>query len=73
MDGLVKSKGKRMDIIVRTDSPLSAPMRKDINTIFIDFAEAAGVAGSVVFQANGNFVNIPLPRLADEPVEDLLV
>ncbi len=65
LDGLVKSKGKKFDLIVRTDGPLPAVMRKDINRIFTDFTEVTGVNGGIVFQADKKFAEIELPRLDD--------
>lgn len=63
LDGLVKSKGKKFDLIVRSDGPLPKEMRKDINQIFTDFTEVTGVTGGIVFQADKKFAEIELPHL----------
>jgi hypothetical protein len=54
---------KNFDLIVRTETPLPQRMRFDINRIFTDFAEVAGLRGGITFQARGQFVEVPLPSL----------
>ena len=65
MDGFMKERGenKSFDLIVRTDNPLPQRMRYDINRIFSDFAEVAGLRGAITFQAHAQFVEVPLPSL----------
>ncbi len=70
IDGLVGMKGKRVDLMVRTDEPLEPHMREDIRRIFSDAAELTGIEGSVGFQAApGNFVNVP--RRGRDPLAPL--
>jgi len=60
IDGLVGEKNKRLDLVLRTDDPLSPEIRDDIRKIYTDALELTGLEGSVGFQAQpGNFVNIP--------------
>ena len=73
LDGLVKSKGKKFDLIVRTEAPLPAVMRKEINHIFADFTEVTGVNGAIVFQADKKFAEIELPYLTDEDHSGVIV
>lgn len=63
MDGFLKERGeaKSFDLIVRTDAALPQRMRYDINRIFTDFTEVAGLKGGIAFQAHGQFVEVPLP------------
>jgi hypothetical protein len=63
LDGFMKDRGetKNFDLIVRTEAPLPQRMRYDINRIFTDFAEVAGLRGGITFQARGQFVEVPLP------------
>lgn len=63
LDGFMKDRGetKNFDLIVRTDAPLPQRMRADINRIFTDFAEVAGLRGGISFQAHAQFVEVPLP------------
>ena len=60
MDGLVRGKDKRFDLILRTDAPVPPTMRRDIIKIFTDSTEATGVAGTILFQGNREFVEIPI-------------
>lgn len=60
LDGLVRDKGKRMDLIVRTNEPLPHAMREDIRRLFAEANAATGIGGSVAFQAApAGFVEIP--------------
>lgn len=60
LDGLVRDKGKRMDLIVRTNDPLPQAMREDIRRLFAEANAATGIGGSVAFQAApAGFVEIP--------------
>lgn len=62
IDGLVGEKNKRLDLVLRSDDPLSSNVRDDIRRIYNEALELTGIEGSVGFQARpGNFVNIPKP------------
>ena len=65
LDGFMKDRGetKNFDLIVRTETPLPQRMRYDINRIFTDFADVAGLRGGITFQARGQFVEVPVPSL----------
>lgn len=65
LDGLVKAEGKKFDLIIRTERPFPRLMRRDINQIFVDFTEATGVTGGVVFQADNKFTEVPMPSFND--------
>lgn len=59
IDGLVGAKGRRLDVVVRTDQPLTGDMRQDIRTLYANALEVTGLDGSVGFQAApGNFVKV---------------
>lgn len=67
LDGLVRARQKRLDLILRTGSPLSREMREDIRTIFRNAAEVTGMAGGVTFQsAPANFVEFSASAVSDE-------
>ncbi|MCH8835756.1 MAG: hypothetical protein IH925_07395 [Proteobacteria bacterium] len=51
LDGLVRARNKRLDLIVRTASPLPRQMHDDIRRIFRDATELTGIKGVVAFQA----------------------
>ena len=51
LDGLVRARHKRLDLIVRTASPLPSQMHDDIRRIFRDANELTGIKGGVAFQA----------------------
>ncbi len=60
IDGLVGNKNKRLDVVLRTDTPLQSYMREDIRRLYTDALEVTGLDGSVGFQAApGNFIEIP--------------
>jgi len=60
LDGLVRDKGKRMDLIVRTNEPLPQSMREDIHRLFSEANATTGIGGSIAFQAApSGFVEIP--------------
>ena len=51
LDGLVRARNKRLDLIVRTALPLPPQMHDDIRRIFRDATELTGIKGAVAFQA----------------------
>jgi hypothetical protein len=62
LDGLVRDKGKSLDLIVRSDAHLADTMQNDIRTIFVEAADLTGLKGGVNFQAApADFINIPDP------------
>jgi len=63
LDGLVKSAGRTFDLIFRSEEPLPAYMRKDINRIYHELGEVSGFAGSLTFLARQPFVHVPLDYL----------
>lgn len=68
LDGLVRHNGKSLDLIIRTEAPLSETMHHDIQTIFLDAAELTGLKGGVNFQsAPALFIDVPDPS-GDHPL-----
>lgn len=64
IDGLVRRKEKRLDLVVRTAEPLPAVMREDIRRLFTQAADATGIAGMLAFDARANgFVEVQTERL----------
>jgi hypothetical protein len=62
LDGLVREKGKSLDLIVRSDAHLANTIQNDIRTIFLEAADLTGLKGGVNFQsAPADFVDIPDP------------
>jgi len=62
LDGLVRGNGKKLDLIVRSETPLAKNMHNDIHKIFRDASEASGLTGGVIFQATPpNFIEIDDP------------
>ena len=60
LDGLVREKDKRFDLIVRSDQPLPGPIQNDIRAIFEDAIGASGTKGGLAFQSMpAEFVEIP--------------
>ena len=73
LDGFVRTKRKRLDLVVRTEKSLPAQMRSDINKIFTEFSEASGVAGQITFQADQKFVEISLPPMDGHANRDVMI
>lgn len=59
LDGLVRRDDKLFDLILRTDRPLPADMRRDIGGLFADASELAGTKGTVSFQSGGRWMEFP--------------
>jgi len=73
LDGLVRSGGKHLDLVVRSERPLPPAMRDEIRAIFHDAAELTGLAGGVGFQAAPpGFVDVAADP-GDGVAPDLLV
>ncbi len=67
LDGLVRNKGKSLDLILRTEHPLPDSMRDDIRTLFAEAAELTGLTGGVGFQAAPpGFIDIPDPTAVND-------
>ena len=59
IDGLVGERGKRLDVVIRSDEPLPPAMRQDIRALYDNAVEVTGLQGSVGFQAApGRFVAV---------------
>jgi hypothetical protein len=60
IDGLVRSRDKRLDLVVRTAEPLLPEMREDIRRLFTAATQATGIAGLVAFDSRPDgFVEVP--------------
>lgn len=69
MDGLVRDKGKSLELILRSDTHLADTIQNDIRTIFREAADLSGLKGGVNFQAApADFINIPDPSNAHDVV-----
>jgi hypothetical protein len=67
LDGLVRDKGKSLDLIVRSDDPLADTIENDIRTIFREVADTSGLKGGVSFQAApADFIDIPDPAIVHD-------
>jgi len=62
LDGLVRGNGKKLDLILRSETPLAKNMHEDIQKIFRNASETSGLTGGVSFQATPpNFIEIDDP------------
>jgi hypothetical protein len=62
MDGLVRNKGKSLDLIIRSDTHLADSIKNDIRTIFRESADLSSLKGGINFQAApADFINISDP------------
>jgi len=58
LDGLAKQADHKLDLAIRSATPLPPDMRKDINALFTRSTEALGLTGQLVFLGTANFVEI---------------
>ena len=73
MDGLLKKKSKRLDLIIRTQQILPRKMRIEITKIYKDFSELSKIAGQISFQVNRHLVEVPIPQLADYGTTEVII
>ena len=67
LDGLVRGGDKRLDLIVRSATPLPGHMRDDIRRIFQDACELTGMKGATTFQcAPPDFIEISPKAVAED-------
>jgi hypothetical protein len=68
LDGLVRDAGRRLDLIVRSASPLPPAIRNHIRGLFADAGALTGLNGGVGFQAAPpNFVDVAAEPSAGRP------
>jgi len=68
LDGLVRDKGQKLDLIIRSGDIFNDESRNEIRRIFTEAADLTGLLGSVGFQASPpDFIDI-LDPMADEVV-----
>ena len=60
LDGLVKRRAKRFDLVVRSHGDLAPEIRRDISAIFFRALEGLGMTGEANFQQAVNFIE-PIP------------
>ena len=73
LDGFLRKKRKRLDLVVRTQQVLPKTIRIEISKIYKDFSEISEIIGQITFQVNQHFVEIPMPQLADHPTRDVVI
>lgn len=63
MDGLVRDRGRFLDLIVRSDTHLEETIQNNIRSIFRETSDLTGLKGGINFQAApADFINIPDPE-----------
>jgi len=68
LDGLVKGRVKRFDLIIRTHAPLSETLRQGIAEVFVNTLDGFGMTGRTVFQTVPAFIEpLPVGRTAPLP------
>ena len=60
LDGMVKTKSKAFDLVIRTENPLDQSMKLDLQGLFTTSTAAVGYAGGLVFRVSPEFAD-PLP------------
>ena len=72
LDGWIRGRAKRFDMVVRTAEPLPSWMQRDIRGLFEGALDATGMAGGITFRFNPpDFVVVPVPE--GDPGPDLVV
>ena len=68
LDGLVRDGRRRLDLILRSESPLPSPMQHDIQGIFEEAGAITGVRGGLAFQTSPpDFVEVATGSAAAQP------
>ncbi len=68
LDGLVRDGRRRLDLILRSESPLPSPMQHDIQGIFEEAGAITGVRGGLAFQTSPpGFVEVATGSAAAQP------
>jgi hypothetical protein len=73
LDGFLRKKRKRLDLIVRVQQSLPREMRAEISMIYRNLAEKSNISGQITFQTNKKFVEIPIPQLIDHAIRDVVI
>ena len=68
LDGLVRDKGSKLDLIIRSGNTFDDESRNEIRKIFIEAGDLTGIRGSVSFQASPpEYIEVPDP-LTDKKI-----
>jgi hypothetical protein len=67
-DGLVKRKAKNFDLIIRSEQPLPAEMRRDIDSLFLQSLVSFGLQGSVAFMPGAAKIATPPLKASDNGI-----
>ena len=73
LDGFLRKKRKRLDLVVRTQQALPKTIRIEISKIYKDFSEISEIIGQITFQVNQHFVEIPMPQLVDHSTKGVVI
>jgi len=73
LDGFLRKKRKRLDLVVRTQQALPKTIRIEIAKIYKDFSEISKIVGQITFQVNQHFVEIPMPQLVDHSTRGVVI
>ncbi len=63
IDGLTRKTNKNFDLIIRSERDLGNQIKKQINTIYLNFSKIMTFSGQISFQVNKKFAEINLTHL----------
>ena len=73
LDGFLRKKRKRLDLIIRTKQSLPKEMRIEISKIYRNLSEISKITGQITFQVNQNFIEIPVPQYFDHSIRGVVI
>ena len=73
LDGFLRKKRKRLDLIVRAQQKLPGEMHAEISSIYSNFLEASKISGQITFNVSQSFVEIPIPQLVDHKTRGVVI
>ena len=73
LDGFLRKKRKRLDLIVRAQQALPREMHAEISKIYRSFLETSKISGQITFHINQSFVEIPIPQLIDHATRGVVI
>ena len=73
IDGLTREKNKNFDLIIRSERDLGDQIKKQINTIYLNFTKIMTFSGQISFQVSKKFAEINLPHLRDNNFKGITI
>jgi hypothetical protein len=73
IDGLTRKTNKNFDLIIRSERDLGNQIKKQINTIYLNFSKIMTFSGQISFQVNKKFAEINLIHLKENNFKGITI